>query len=200
MKNSTTYSHVFTLPHSLATVFDLFADPRRLDRLTPGWFRLRPLALPPTLERGATIDYRLRWRGLPLRWTSLVTDWDRPRYFAYEQARGPYRFFRHEHAFEETEDGILVRDRVEFRGPAGRFVDRLVTLPDLARIFRFRESQALELLSGLSQSAVHPDADGTRTRPYEPEKAAGYGGHRLHRRQVGPASAGRGLPRSMPGS
>jgi ligand-binding SRPBCC domain-containing protein len=142
-----TYTHTFPLPANVEDAFALFADPRYLDLLTPSWFRLRPAQeIPDQLGCGFEISYRIRWRGLPLRWTSRLTDWQPPAFFAYEQLRGPYAFFRHEHCFVPTADGTEVRDHVLFRTHGGRLIDRLVARPDLERIFVYRERQAVPLL------------------------------------------------------
>lgn len=71
-----------------------------LDALTPPWLRFEPRSgIPPMLEAGVHIDYRLTWRHLPLRWTTEVLESDYPRSFVYRQARGPYRHFVHRHDF-----------------------------------------------------------------------------------------------------
>ena len=157
MSRTSSYSHTFRLPAERDAVFALFADPRYLDLVTPPWFRLSPLGrIPDRLERGAEIHYRLRWRGLALRWTSLVTDWNEPEYFAYEQKRGPYCFFRHEHSFDSIDGGTKIIDRVWYRTHAGPLADRLIAQPDLRRIFGFRERKAWALLG-----ALQPETEGT---------------------------------------
>lgn len=134
------YAHRFRVPAPRGAVFELFADPRRLDSLTPSWFRLQPTGpLPERLEKGVEIDYRLRWRGLPLRWTSRITDYEEDRFLAYEQKRGPYSYFKHEHLFSDVGPGTEVCDRVFFRTPGGTLFDRFVALPDLRRIFTCRQ-------------------------------------------------------------
>lgn len=151
------YRHVFRLPAEREALFELFSDPRLLDTLTPPWFRLRPLGeLPRRLRAGSEISYRLRWRGVPLRWTSRITDWRPPGFFAYEQLRGPFRYFRHEHSFEASGGGTEVVDRVVFRAPGGSLADRLIAGPDLRRIFAFRERQARRFPMGLGTDSL-PD-------------------------------------------
>ena len=148
------YSHVFSLPSARDEVFALFADPRHLDHLTPPWFRLAPSEpLPAQPGPGVEIRYRLRWRGIPLRWTGLITDWREPDFFAYEQKHGPYRYFRHEHAFTSTTSGTEICDRVLFQGPAGALADRLIALPDLRRIFTYRERVASSAPAGRQANA-----------------------------------------------
>jgi ligand-binding SRPBCC domain-containing protein len=143
------YSHSFTLPAGLEATFRLFSDPGLLDSLTPSWFRLKPtspVSLP--LAPGIEISYRLRWRGLPLRWISRVVEWKPPHLLTYEQVRGPYRLFRHEHRFETEETGTRVFDRVIYRAPGGRPIRSFVVRPDLEKIFRHRERAARRALEG----------------------------------------------------
>lgn len=150
MSRTLSYTHKFLLPIEPPAVFELFAEPHLLDRLTPAWFRLQPLGpVPERLEPGTEISYRLRWRGLPFRWTSLVTDVREPEYLAYEQRRGPFRYFRHEHFFESVDGGTEVLDRVFFRAPGGALSDRLIARPDLRRIFSFRQRRALPVWQSL---------------------------------------------------
>ena len=55
------------------------------------------------MRPGTLIDYRLRFRGFPLRWRSEITAWDPPHRFADAQVKGPYRQWIHEHSFVEQE-------------------------------------------------------------------------------------------------
>ena len=127
------------LPRPPAEVFPFFADARNLERLTPPWLRFEVLT-PGRIEmrRGAAIDYRLRLRGVPVRWRSEITAWEPPFRFVDEQRRGPYRLWIHEHRFEEREGRTLAGDRVRYAVPGGRLVDRLLVRPDLERIFEYR--------------------------------------------------------------
>lgn len=138
--------HEFELPAPRPTAFDLLADPRRLDDLTPSWFRLRPVDSPARLGVGAEINYRLRWRRLPLRWTSRIVTWRPPHELAYVQGSGPFVAFRHEHAFAISPAATRIRDRVTFHAPGGRLVDVLLVAPDLRRVLAYRERRAREIL------------------------------------------------------
>lgn len=139
-------------------VFSLLGDARNLNLVTPGWFNLRILSgNPEEMREGAEIEYRLRWRGLRFRWRSRVLVWKPCELFVYEQARGPFRGFVHEHYFFEQADGTRVVDRVIYEPPGGRLSDRLVVASDLDRIFSFREQavrRTLALDSGASVRLV----------------------------------------------
>lgn len=147
------------LPVSTDRAFHLLSDPLRLDELTPAWFRLRPLAVPARLEVGTTIEYRMRWRRLPLRWVSVMTDWQRPHVSTYEQLRGPYRFFRHEHLFRAVSAGTEVTDRIQF------LTARLPLAPGLIQ----RELEAiLDFRAVAAATAVQSAGDSVRQRGDRP--------------------------------
>ncbi|MCU0308886.1 MAG: SRPBCC family protein [Chloroflexi bacterium] len=134
------------LPRRLDEVFAFFADARNLETLTPPWLHFRILTPTPIEMRvGARIDYRLRIRGLPLRWQSEITAWDPPHRFLDEQRRGPYRLWVHEHTFAERDGGTEVRDRVTYAVPGGWLVERLLVGPDVRRIFAYRQETLARL-------------------------------------------------------
>ncbi len=136
------------LPQPLEEVFDFFARARNLQRITPPWLRFQILTPQPIpMRRGTRIDYRLRWRGIPVAWQSEITHWDPPHYFVDEQRKGPYRIWFHEHRFDRENGRTVVRDRVEYAVLGGRLIDRWIVRPDLKRIFRFRQKQLLKIFS-----------------------------------------------------
>lgn len=143
------------LPAPRSEVFAYFADARNLDPMTPSWFQLTILAPEPpiVMARGTTIDYRMRWRGLPMRWRSEVTVWEPERRFTYEQRRGPYRAFVHEHEYSDADGGTRVVDRVDYSTWLGRWVEERWVARDLNRIFEHRNAYVRGLFAG-SESAT----------------------------------------------
>ncbi len=148
-KNTRTRTPTFLLEREqlvrrpLEEVFEFFSDPLNLESITPPWLRFRVVGCStPVLLEGSTIDYRLRVHGVPIRWRSLISDWRPPFEFVDQQVSGPYHLWVHRHTFVETEDGVLVRDRVEYAVPGGILIQRLFVRRDLQRIFAYR-AQAL---------------------------------------------------------
>ena len=100
-------------------VFDFFSRAENLNLLTPPWLHFTILTHPPIeMGLGTCISYRIRIRGIPVRWVSEITEWEPPCRFTDTQARGPYRRWAHRHVFEETAEGTLVTDDVSYRVPA----------------------------------------------------------------------------------
>ena len=136
------------LPDSLDRVFAFFADAFELETITPPWLHFHVLTLRPiSMQLGQLIDYKLKLRGLPVRWQSEITAWEPPFRFVDEQVRGPYRKWHHEHTLEKHPDGTLVSDRVEYAVPGGWLVNSLFVKRDLEKIFRFRHEKLREIFS-----------------------------------------------------
>ena len=140
------------LPCAPGAAFAFFGDAFNLEAITPPWllFRIvtpRPIEMRP----GALIEYRLRLRGLPVRWLTQIDEWDPGRRFVDTQLRGPYRLWHHTHSFEpDGAGGTLMRDTVRYTlplGPAGELARRLVVGRDLGRIFDFRREAIANRLS-----------------------------------------------------
>lgn len=130
------------VPAPPAEVFPFFAEAGNLEELTPPWlsFSIRT-PRPIEMREGALIDYRLRVRGLPLRWRTRIARWEPPVAFADEQLRGPYKRWFHTHTFVEQDGGTVLGDRVELLprgGPLAPLVFRLFVRAEVMRIFAFR--------------------------------------------------------------
>jgi len=132
------------LPAPPDRVFPFFAEAANLDAITPPWLRFRIVTPGPIeMRAGALIDYRLRVRGVPLRWRTRINVWEQPHRFVDEQIRGPYRLWVHEHTFEERGGGTLARDFVRYAVPLDLLAHKWLVRPDVEKIFEFR-SHALQ--------------------------------------------------------
>ena len=139
------------LPPPPAEVFPFFADAANLDAITPPWLHFRIITSPPIeMREGALIDYRLRVRGLPVRWRTRIRAWQPPHRFADEQIRGPYRLWIHEHTFEPRDGGTFARDHVRYAVPLDFLLHSLFVRPDIERIFQFRAEALRRRFTGIN--------------------------------------------------
>jgi ligand-binding SRPBCC domain-containing protein len=127
------------LPRPREDVFSFFAEAHNLEVLTPAWLRFEVLTPSPiVMEEGTLIEYKLRIRGVAVRWQSQITTWEPPYRFVDVQRRGPYRAWIHEHRFVERGEFTCAFDHVDYDHAGGWIVNRLLVAPDLRRIFDFR--------------------------------------------------------------
>jgi uncharacterized protein len=148
------------VPVSRSVLFAFFSDPANLEALTPPWLGFRILSPQPLpTGEGAVYEYRLTIRGLPLRWRTLIEQWEPGRRFTDRQIQGPYALWQHTHLFADLpEGGTRLTDRVRYRlgfGLLGRFLAVFVRR-DIERIFAFRR----EIIASRFGQVGIPDREG----------------------------------------
>ena len=131
-----------TLERPITEVFEFFSNAHNLAAITPPELHLEILTPAPIeMFAGTLIDYRLKLHGIPLRWQTEITEWNPPHFFLDEQRRGPYRLWRHTHTFDETKNGVVVGDSVEYAVWGNGLINRLFVRPDIEKIFAYRSEQ-----------------------------------------------------------
>ena len=129
-------------------LFTFFSDAHNLAEITPPWLNFRMMTPAPIeMKIGALIDYRLKLRGIPIRWQSEIIAWDPPHRFVDEQRRGPYRCWTHTHTFVPVPDGTLIRDEVDYAVLGGWLVQKFFVAPDIEKIFAYRSAKLKELIA-----------------------------------------------------
>lgn len=134
---------------SLEDVFGFFKCPENLARITPESLGFRILTPSPVkMEKGTPIDYTIRLLGIPVRWTTLITDYRPPFFFADSQIRGPYARWDHTHTFQAVPEGVLMTDQVLYSIPLGllgRLANTLFVKKKLEHIFNHRAEMVARL-------------------------------------------------------
>jgi hypothetical protein len=138
------------LPAPLPRVFAFFSEPGNLARITPPSTRFRVVRGPQLpLREGDRIEYALRVFGIPIRWRSHIDAWCENERFSDVQERGPFRSWRHTHAFREVAEGVEMRDVVEYELPfglLGRAAAGWLVRRELEKIFDYRGEAVMHLL------------------------------------------------------
>ena len=98
---------------------------------------------------GQSVTWRARHFGVVWTMTSQITELDEPNRFVDEQQQGPFRWFRHEHTFEQVLGATVMVDEVAFAaplGPLGWVVERAALGWYLRRLIRHRGTHLKGLL------------------------------------------------------
>lgn len=137
------------IPQPLEEAFAFFSRPENLEEITPPFLNFHVVRAEKELHTGSLIEYRLRVRGIPMRWTSEITLWEPPSRFVDTQLRGPYALWRHQHTFVAENGGTRIGDDVEYAlpfGVIGQMAHALMVRRDVEKIFDYRRQRLEELL------------------------------------------------------
>jgi len=131
-------------------VFAFFADAGNLERITPPQLNFHIITPQPIdIKQGALIDYKLKLRGLPLIWRTVISVWRPPFEFVDEALKSPYKQWIHRHTFTALPDGATqIDDEVRYRLPLEPLGDiaHFLVKKELNYIFDFRNRAVAEIL------------------------------------------------------
>ena len=157
--------HVYTLACEILVnkpiheVFAFFENPYNLARITPSWLNFQVTSRERVrMQKGAEIHYTIRWLGLPMPWKTIIAEYEPPYVFVDVQEKGPYAFWRHRHTFEETSEGVKVRDHVDYAvplGALGRLAHAIIVRKQLEAIFRYRQQQLSKVFDKAKEAAAY---------------------------------------------
>lgn len=131
-------------------VFDFFADAGNLERITPPELKFHITTPQPfDVKQGTLIDYKLKIRGIPVRWRTEISIWNPPHSFTDKALKSPYKQWIHRHTFTEIgERKTVIEDEVKYRLPLEPFGDlaHWIVRRELNYIFDFRQKAVAEIL------------------------------------------------------
>lgn len=71
------------------------------------------------IDLGESVTWEARHFGFKLKLTSKITEMEKPLYFIDEMIRGPFKFMKHQHHFNEIDNQTEMTDIFEFEAPFG---------------------------------------------------------------------------------
>ncbi len=94
------------------------------------------------IYEGMEIDYLVSpMLGIPLKWKTKITQVSFQNSFTDLQAKGPYKYWNHYHEFIKNDNGVLMKDSVDYELPLGflgKIAHALFVRKRLSGIFDFR--------------------------------------------------------------
>ena len=98
--------------------------------------------------------------GIPFNWVTEITQVKEKNFFIDEQRFGPYKFWHHQHHFNETDEGIEMEDIVTYAlpfNPLSRPINTLTIGRKEKEIFKYREEVLSKLFPDLvdEQNLIH---------------------------------------------
>ncbi|RYD74596.1 MAG: hypothetical protein EOP53_17980 [Sphingobacteriales bacterium] len=131
--------------------WNFFASPGNLSRITPQEMKFKVVSELPVenIFPGMEINYTLSpLFGIPVKWTTRITQVDFQKSFTDLQDKGPYKYWNHHHEFVINKNGVLMKDTVDYELPfgiLGRIVNALIVKRKLNDLFNYRSTVITKL-------------------------------------------------------
>jgi ligand-binding SRPBCC domain-containing protein len=138
------------LPITLREAWDFFSSPKNLDLITPDDMSFQIISgAESKAYAGQLITYKIKpILNIPMSWVTEITQCVDGQYFIDEQRFGPYKFWHHQHHFQETKDGVLMTDILHYALPfgfLGELMGNLFIHKKVMGIFTYREMKLKEI-------------------------------------------------------
>lgn len=81
------------------------------------------------INYGETVTWQAIHFGIKQKLTSKITQFQRPLYFRDEQVKGAFKYFIHDHNFEQIQGSVVMKDRFDFQSPygfAGKLFNKII--------------------------------------------------------------------------
>lgn len=106
----------------IKTAWDFFSSAKNLEKITPKDMNFEVLTKlqQDEIYEGMMIDYHVSpILGIRMDWQTLITHVSHQKSFIDFQNKGPYKLWKHHHEFIENENGVLMKDSVDYELPMG---------------------------------------------------------------------------------
>ncbi len=138
---------------TLEKAWVFFSSPANLKVITPDFmgFDIISKLHSEKMYAGQIIRYKVKpVAGIPMQWTTEITQVNAPYFFIDEQRRGPYKMWHHQHHFEEKDGGVLMTDIIHYWPPfgfLGNIANSILIKKQLKGIFDYRKKKVEELFN-----------------------------------------------------
>lgn len=121
-----------------------FSSPHNLSHITPKDMKFIVLTDLPdeSIYEGMIIDYKVApFFGIQLNWRTKITQVNHQKSFTDFQQKGPYKLWEHFHEFIPNDQGVLMKDTVNYELPfgiIGNITHALIVKKKINHIFDYR--------------------------------------------------------------
>jgi ligand-binding SRPBCC domain-containing protein len=129
---------------NIETAWKFFSSANNLSEITPKDMKFIVLTEFENDEiyEGMTIDYYVSpLFGVKMKWQTEIIQVDFQKSFTDFQKKGPYKLWHHHHEFIENENGVLMKDTVDYELPfgfLGEIAHAVLVKKKLENIFNYR--------------------------------------------------------------
>jgi len=132
--------------------WEFLSNPKNLKDITPPYMGFNIISgHERKMYQGQIIQYILTpVLKIPFRWVTEITHVVEGEYFVDEQRFGPFVFWHHKHFIQLSENGVVMKDIVDYKlpfGVIGKLVHFLLIKKRVNQIFDFRKKKLERLFN-----------------------------------------------------
>jgi len=116
------FKRIQLLKANIESVWDFVSSPSNLSKITPSYmlFKITSDNATDKMYPGMIISYKVApILNVKMHWVTEIKQVVKHKYFVDEQRVGPYSMWHHQHFFEETSEGVLMKDIITYKPPFG---------------------------------------------------------------------------------
>ena len=144
--------HQTIIKRPIHEVFEFFSNAENLNLITPPEFNFKILSpLPIKMYAGTRIEYSIKFKGIPFKWKTEISAWEKEQYFIDKQLSGPYKIWEHTHLFKAVEGGTEMTDKLSYLAHGWivePFLQAAFVKRNVEAVFAFRNQKLKELFPG----------------------------------------------------
>ncbi len=131
-------------------VFKFHSDTENLPKITPPYIKVEIKNIDLPLKKGSKIILSIKQFGfLKTTWKIEITDFTEFTLITDTQINGPFKYWKHDHHFENLGLNTKMTDRISYElpfGVAGRMINRIIIRKLIEKQFEFRHKMTKEIL------------------------------------------------------
>jgi ligand-binding SRPBCC domain-containing protein len=134
------------LPITIGEAWDFFSSPNNLALITPPEMDFKILSKVEEIGifEGQQIEYTVKpLIGITIKWKTEIGKTSKHNFFTDKQLKGPYKVWEHTHTFLVQENGVLMKDEVNYKlplGVLGKLLNKLFIKQKIENIFSYRRN------------------------------------------------------------
>lgn len=128
----------------VASLWSFHSTAEALSKLTPPGRKLQMVSDHLEVREGAVHEFKVKVGPLWTTWRAKLSEVQPPNGFRDTALTSPFKSWSHKHEFIQQEEGVLLKDTIEYTLPFGLLgdvVNWLFVSRDIDKLFDFRHAQ-----------------------------------------------------------
>lgn len=140
------------LQTDIETAWDFISNPCNLTKITPKEMNFNILSdIPQKIYPGLIIIYKVNpIFNIPITWVTEISVVVEKQFFVDIQKIGPYKFWHHQHHLIQTNNGVLMKDIINYKLPIkllSSIMNKIFIKKQLIKIFNYRKTVLDEIFN-----------------------------------------------------